>query len=93
MTNLKTYRNELDKIDNEIFDQIVKRLKIIEKVAKYKIENNIELYHPQREKEMIKNKIKLAKQYNLDQELAEDLMKFLLKYSHKLQNSIMTNDK
>lgn len=50
---LKSFREEIDNVDKEIVRLFEKRMKLVSEVAKYKKENNIEVYSKNRESEVI----------------------------------------
>lgn len=51
--DLTTLRDEIDAIDKQLVDLFLKRMAIVEKVARYKIENNLPVFHPERERAVI----------------------------------------
>ena len=51
--NLETIRSEADRIDNEIAVLFEKRLKLVESVAKVKMETHSPIFKPSREREII----------------------------------------
>ncbi|QWC00356.1 chorismate mutase [Mycoplasmatota bacterium] len=50
---MKKYREKLNQIDDEIRRLFIERMKVIQDIAKYKKENNINVEDKSREKEMI----------------------------------------
>ena len=57
MDLLGDYRKEIDKIDEEMTKLLEKRMNISKAISEYKIENNVQIFHPDREKLVIeKNK-------------------------------------
>ena len=53
MTNeLEILRQEIDKIDEEFALLFLKRMEIVSKIAKFKVENNISIENKQREKQI-----------------------------------------
>jgi len=53
--DLKDFRSQIDEIDNALVDLFVKRMKISEQVADYKKANNMPIYVPAREREILKD--------------------------------------
>ena len=51
--DLSQARKKLDEIDRELASLFIKRLEIIDEIAVYKTAMGIEIYHPEREKEVI----------------------------------------
>ena len=76
MDLLGDYRTEIDKIDKEMTKLLEKRMNISKSISKYKMEHDMQIFHPEREKIVIeKNKGYLEnkeygkmykKLYNLD---------------------------
>ena len=58
---LKSLRNEIDKIDNEILTLLNKRMEIVKRVGELKNSTNAPIYRPEREKEIIDRLTKLSK--------------------------------
>ena len=56
---LKELRKEIDRIDKQIISLIDERMKISLKVGETKKKNNIPIFDPEREKEVIAGKIEL----------------------------------
>ncbi len=57
---LNPLRNEIDKIDSQITDLLIKRYKIVEEIAKVKEESNIPVEDLKREKSSIDSLISNA---------------------------------
>ena len=51
--DLSELRKEIDEIDEQLIPLLIKRMKVAEKVAKYKIENNIPVLNAAREQEIL----------------------------------------
>ena len=83
MNKLIKLRNEIDKINSQILNLIIKRINIVKKVFYYKKQKNIPAYDIKREKEMLKRVKKLAKQKNLDENFIEKLFKLIIKQGKK----------
>ena len=87
--DLTEFRKEINQIDNDLINNIKKRMKISIKIGKFKKDNNIKILNTNRDKEVIDNIIKYN---NIDQELylEEDFIKelwiILMKYSKKIQD-------
>ena len=57
MTDLLECRKEIDVIDKEILRLFEKRMNISKSVVEYKIENHLEIFQPEREKEVIQKNL------------------------------------
>ncbi len=88
--DLTNYRNELDKINEDMLSLHEKRLSIVRKVAQYKINNHLPVFHAGREQEIIENMCRLAP--------AEDeggirlLFNSLMRISRQYQYQMMYQD-
>ena len=52
--DLNELRNEINQIDDEILRLFLRRMEVAGQVADYKRENNLPIYQPQREREILK---------------------------------------
>ncbi|NDD49024.1 MAG: hypothetical protein EBZ28_04090, partial [Alphaproteobacteria bacterium] len=52
---LDSYRQELDLIDEDLKRLLNKRAEIAQSIAKIKLENNLPIYHPSREVEILRS--------------------------------------
>lgn len=53
---LKEQRKRIDEIDGEILKLFCERMKVVEEVAKIKLENGMPVLQPEREKDIIKRR-------------------------------------
>jgi len=58
--DLLELRNEIDQIDNELVRLFCQRMEVSAKVADYKKQQNLPIYHPGREREILQTVAKLA---------------------------------
>ncbi|MFT4311821.1 MAG: chorismate mutase [Candidatus Woesearchaeota archaeon] len=86
---LTEIREHLDRLDNALFMILAERMAFIPKVAAYKSQNNVDRYQPQREKEIIENKRKLAQELSLNPDLVEDIVKRIIEDAHRIEREIM----
>jgi chorismate mutase/prephenate dehydrogenase len=89
LKDLTEIRKELDKLDNSILELLSKRMALIPSVAEYKKQNNLPRYQPQREKEIIENRRKLAKELNINPNLAENIARAIIEDAHRIEKEIM----
>lgn len=82
--DLNELRNEINSIDEEILDLFLRRMDVAAQVAAYKRENNLPIYQPQREREILK---KVADQAGPDMGgYARVLFSMLMELSKSAQN-------
>ena len=82
--DLNELRNEINQIDDEILRLFLRRMEVAGQVADYKRENNLPIYQPQREREILK---KVADQAGPEQGgYARVLFSMLMELSKSAQN-------
>jgi chorismate mutase-like protein len=86
---LEEIREKIDKLDSELLSLLAKRQSLVSDVADYKIKNNLPIYHPQREQEIIEAKKKLGKEYGLRAKYVEKIFKTMIEESKYLQKEII----
>lgn len=85
--SLGIYREKINEIDSQILALFKERMEIVKKVADYKMANNMEVFQPEREKEVIEmRKNSVESEY---QEYAEELFLTIMKLSRDMQNKII----
>ena len=87
-SNLKTLRNNIDKIDDEILDLFIRRLHIVEDIYEYKTSNGMNIYDPKRENEVLQ---KIDKNISVDKYKSElqSLFKSIMKISSSYQEKLL----
>ncbi len=88
--NLTELRTSIDRIDNQIADLIVKRGEISSGIAKYKLENNLPVYDPQRERQKL---AELAERVGEENEnLTDALFPVIFDLSRSAQNKLIAGN-
>ena len=90
--DLKELREHLDRLDNALVMILAERMSLIPKVAEYKKANHIEQFQPEREKQLLEAKRKLAEQNSLNPELVEALFKEIIKDAHRIEAKIIKGE-
>ena len=88
---LNELRKYIDNIDKQIVNLIEERMKISVKVAEIKKKNNIEIFDPKREKEIIESKIESLENKELSN-LISKLFYDIINTSKDLQKNLINND-
>ena len=91
MNKLEECRNKIDEIDTQIIDLYEKRMKIVEDVIRYKIENNIPILDSSRESKMLDKNLKKIKNENL-KKYYSDVLEGFLKSSKNMQKDILDKE-
>lgn len=87
MNKLENVRIEINKIDKEMAKLFEQRMKAVEDVIEYKIENNMDIFDSSREKEVIEKNTKLLENDKYSKyyvEFIENLMSISKKYQKKI---------
>ncbi len=87
--NIDEIRSELDASQLEILKAVAKRMKLIPEIAKYKLDNNLPRNQPKREEEVIANARKIAAKEGLNPDVAEEIMKILIKDAHEIEKEYL----
>lgn len=83
--DLKDTRRVLDDFDDAIVYTIAKRMGYVTDVAEYKKSNGVAQLQQGREKEVIERARGLASREGMDPDLAEEVMRSIIKYAHKIE--------
>jgi len=81
---LEKQRNIINKIDKRILNLLEKRFITVKNIADYKKKNGLNIFQPDREKEIIKKLIKETQ--ILNNEFVEKLYRLIFRESKKIQN-------
>lgn len=88
MTDLQQYRQEIDKIDNEIVRLFEERMEVCEKVAEYKIQTGKQVLDPEREKVKI-DAVKAKAHTYFNAMGTGELFKLIMAISRKRQYQLL----
>ena len=80
-------RSDIDKINDEILDALIKRLELSKDVAEYKIKQNIPVYNREREEEILR---RIGNKAGAKAEYIIPVFEAILDTSKKLQEDIIT---
>ena len=83
---LSILRNQINKLDEELFSMIFKRMNIAKKIGKIKVQHEMEITNSDRENELIKHILELPDN-SLDQGEIESIYKLLFSISKKRQDN------
>src|SRR6201995_4142531 len=82
-------RNNIDKIDDVVFQKLSERMQIIEKIGNYKKENGITILQVNRWDEILNKRVAYAKALKLSPEFAEKMLELIHSESIRKQTEIM----
>ncbi len=89
MDELFDFRNKIDVLDEKIVTFISERLEICKAVAKYKSENDIPMMQPDRVKEVLLKRRRLADSLSINQNLIENIYKLIIEEACILEDEII----
>lgn len=89
--DLSHYRNEIDIIDKELIKLFERRMEISKNIAKYKSENNMQVFDGSREKEVIEKNLKRLSKKEYEK-VTKLFMSTLMDLSKSLQEEIVSRE-
>lgn len=92
MNKLERARLEINRIDKEIAKLFQERMKAVEDVIEYKIENNMEILDSGREKEVIEKNIALLENKKYEKYYM-DFLTNVMRISKEYQKDILNKNK
>lgn len=85
MSELQTYRDQIDQIDKKLIELLAQRFEIVKKVWEYKKLNNLPPLQPKRWQEVLESKKKLAQEFDIDPSFVEIIWNEIHKYALNLE--------
>jgi chorismate mutase len=82
---LQKFREEIDKIDNNIVDLLSKRMSVVEKVGKLKKKHNIEALDAKRWDEVLHTKLEKAKSLGVSERLIKKIYNVIHDHALRLE--------
>lgn len=89
LINIDELRKQIDSYDNELIDTFMKRMKIVDKIAQYKRENNITILQSDRWNEILEDRAKKAEEKGLSREFITKVFKAVHQESINRQTEVM----
>ena len=88
-SNIKSWRNKIDKIDSKIISLLRQRLGVAKKIGKYKKKNGLPIKDLKRERELLQKVAEKAKKRGLE-DIKEIKLIFnsIMSYSRKTQKKV-----
>ncbi|MBW2663073.1 MAG: chorismate mutase [Deltaproteobacteria bacterium] len=82
---MSTLRSKIDRLDNEILSLIVKRTEASRNIGKIKLSVGRPVFDPDREREVIENRINFSRALGIDDEFVRKIMILMMDYSKRVQ--------
>ena len=92
MKNINEIRKEINNIDKDMAILFQKRMELVNLVIEYKKINNLPIYDPKREEELIDKNLKCIDNENIKQYYL-DFIKEIMNISKKYQDDILNKKK
>lgn len=83
--DMTSLRSKIDRLDNEILSLIVKRTEVCRNVGKIKLRVGRPVFDPDREKEVIEDRINFSRTLGIDDEFVRKIMILMMDYSKRVQ--------
>ncbi|MFB6144463.1 MAG: chorismate mutase [Candidatus Nanohaloarchaea archaeon] len=83
--DLEDYRREIDRVNREIADAVSRRMNIVDEIAAYKQEHNMQVVDQSREEEVKQQFEKLFGNEDLPQEKGRELAELLIEIATERQ--------
>lgn len=88
---MKNLRIEIDKLDSEIVQLLEKRFDVVKEIAKFKIKNNIPIYDPERETQVLEKSLNNLENKEYFDEIKK-IFKQIMASSKTYQNQIIKEE-
>lgn len=82
---LEDIRKRIDEIDDKIFSLIVERVELVESVKKIKERENLPVYQPKREKEILNRIEEKSKNHYLDEKKIKEIYEKIIIMCREVQ--------
>jgi len=92
-TLLKSYREEIDKLDDQIVDLLVQRENVIREVSNVKHDHNVPAVLQKRVDEVRNRNVQRAQNAGMDGKYIEEIYTHIIKTSCDLENQILNEKK
>ena len=87
---LETLRQQIDEIDVGLVRLLAERSRVVERVASLKRANNLPIYHPAREEDLISLRREQARHEGLDPDMVEELFRRVVRSSRVSQSETLS---
>ncbi len=90
--NLDMMRQEIDQLDQELWDVLEKRMKLSKNIGMFKKENNLTILQPKRYNEIMNQRVEVGVSKGFSNEFSEKLFKNIHEESIRHQKYIMNSE-
>ena len=89
INKLEQLRSVIDELDEELINKFSSRMSIIEKIGKYKHENNVTILQLERWEQILKNRSFLADKVGLSDDFIKKMLELVHQESIRVQTKVM----
>lgn len=89
INKLEQLRSVIDELDEELINKFSSRMSIIEKIGKYKHENNVTILQLERWEQILKNRSFLADKVGLSDDFIKKMLELVHQESIRVQSQVM----
>jgi chorismate mutase len=89
LSHLEELREEIDEVDQELYEIMATRMRIVDQIGYYKRDNNVTVFQKNRWKEISESRLNWAKQLGLDADFMDEIFKRIHENSIRRQREIM----
>ena len=89
LSHLEELREEIDGVDQELYEIIATRMRIVDQIGYYKRDNNVTVFQKNRWKEISESRLNWARQLGLDADFMDEIFKRIHENSIRRQREIM----
>jgi chorismate mutase len=89
MEEIEKLRSDLDDIDMEILQLLMRRTEIVKEIGLIKKQYDIPVVDKRREKKVCNNAKEFALEHDLDSDQIESIFKEIIQFSKKVQSEIL----
>lgn len=93
LKQLKAYRKEIDKLDDQIIKLLGKRVKVVNKVAALKVKSGIPSFIINRVIEVIERATKVGVRHGVSKEFIRDMYRSMIMHACILEEDLMKKQK
>lgn len=88
---LEEYRKQIDALDQEIVDVLVRRFDVVRKVGELKIDSKLEAIQPARAQAVKDAAVRMGQDKGLDPDFMRRIYEVLIDYAHDLEHEILAD--
>ncbi|HLF34257.1 MAG TPA: chorismate mutase, partial [Cyclobacteriaceae bacterium] len=93
ITQLEEMREQIDHLDQELFEILSARMRIVDQIGYYKRDNNVAIFQKNRWKEISETRGKWAQMLGLNAEFTDELFKLIHENAIRRQAEILNEEK